>query len=209
MKILVVAATYKEVEAFARLNNKVEILICGLGIPSTVYHITKKILLQKYDVVIQAGIGGSFTKNIKKGEVVIIERDAFGDIGAEEKGKFKTIFEFGFENKNEFPFDNGWLINTSNIFKKSHLKKVKAITINKITDSKTQQMQLKKIFNADVESMEGAALHYVCLQQNIDFIQVRSISNKVGERNKTKWLIKEAIENLAVELESLIDLINK
>ena len=58
-------------------------------------------------------------------------------------------------------------------------------------------------FNADIETMEGAALHYVCLQEDIPFIQIRTISNFVGERDKTKWKLKDAIENLNIELDKL------
>jgi futalosine hydrolase len=36
------------------------------------------------------------------------------------------------------------------------------------------------------------------------FIQLRSISNYIGERDKTKWKMKEAIENLNAELLKLI-----
>ena len=39
---------------------------------------------------------------------------------------------------------------------------------------------------------------------NIPFLQMRSISNKVGERDKNKWKIKEAVENLNIELIKLI-----
>jgi futalosine hydrolase len=52
--------------------------------------------------------------------------------------------------------------------------------------------------------MEGAAFHYVCLQEEIPFIQLRSVSNYVGERNKSKWQIKKAVENLNKELLNLI-----
>ena len=52
--------------------------------------------------------------------------------------------------------------------------------------------------------MEGAAFHYVCLQQKIKFLQLRSISNRVGERDKTKWAMKEAIANLNIELKKLV-----
>ena len=65
--------------------------------------------------------------------------------------------------------------------------------------------QFVQSFNADIETMEGAALHYVCLQEHIPFLQIRSISNHVGERDKTKWKIKEAIENLNKELQILIN----
>jgi futalosine hydrolase len=50
-------------------------------------------------------------------------------------------------------------------------------------------------YQADIESMEGAALHFVCLQEGIPFLQIRGISNFVGERNKAKWDLKSAIEN--------------
>jgi futalosine hydrolase len=59
-------------------------------------------------------------------------------------------------------------------------------------------------FDADVESMEGAALHYVCLQQQQSFLQLRGISNAVGERNKEKWATGEAVTNLNKELKILI-----
>jgi futalosine hydrolase len=205
MKILVVAATQMEIAAFIKQNNSCDILICGVGIPSTIYHLTKKLLPQDYDLIIQAGIAGSFKKTFKCGEVVIAKKDAFGDIGVEENKNFKTIFQLGFGNKNQSPFNNGWLVNNSEELSLSHLKKVKAITINKISDSRKQTRQIQKIFNADIESMEGAAFHFVCLQQNIPFLQMRSISNKVGERNKKKWDLKTAIQNLNNELILLVN----
>jgi len=55
-----------------------------------------------------------------------------------------------------------------------------------------------------VESMEGGGLHYVCLQEHIPFLQLRSVSNAIGERDKTKWDIKAAITNLNTRLMVLL-----
>jgi futalosine hydrolase len=52
--------------------------------------------------------------------------------------------------------------------------------------------------------MEGSALHYVCLMENIPFIQLRSISNYIGERNKKKWDMQDSIKNLNNELVKLV-----
>jgi futalosine hydrolase len=84
------------------------------------------------------------------------------------------------------------------------LPAVKAITVNKVSDSLIQKRQAMINFAPEIESMEGAALHYVCLQENIPFIQIRSISNLIGERDKSKWNFKEAIVNLNRELIKLI-----
>jgi futalosine hydrolase len=53
--------------------------------------------------------------------------------------------------------------------------------------------------------MEGAALHYVCLMEKIPFLQIRSISNYIGERNKKNWNMKESIINLNKELIRLLE----
>ena len=65
-----------------------------------------------------------------------------------------------------------------------------------MTDNALQVNELFEKFNPGIESMEGAALHYVCLLQKVSFLQLRSISNMVGERDKSKWAMKEAINNL-------------
>jgi len=84
------------------------------------------------------------------------------------------------------------------------LKKVIGVSTNEITTSKQKVKFYKDTFNPVVESMEGAALHYVCLMEQIPFLQLRSISNYIGERNKKNWNMKESIINLNKELISLL-----
>jgi futalosine hydrolase len=205
MQILLIAATAPEIEPFTTANGQVDVLITGVGIPSTMYHLQKRIHQLDYDFIIQAGIAGSFKNDIELGKTVLVQQDCFADLGFEEKGNYTTVFDTAFANKDEFPFTDGWLVNLNEALLKSDLKKVSAITVNKVSDSELQKQQFISTFNAAIESMEGAALHYVCLQEQIPFLQIRSISNYVGERDKTKWRMKEAIENLNKELAALIN----
>lgn len=208
MQILVIAATKHEIGPLFALNAPINILITGIGVPSTIYHLQKRITQMNYDFIIQAGIAGSFNDNIELGQTVIVQQDCFADLGIEENENYTPIFKTALTNENEFPFENGWLVTPDNDMKYGNLPKVKAITVNKISDSVLQKQQFKNTFNADLESMEGAALHYVCLQEKISFVQIRSVSNYVGERDKTKWKIAEAIENLNKELAILINALN-
>ncbi len=205
MNLLIVAATEFEIEPFTRHKNEADILITGVGIPATVYHLTQKLLTENYDFAIQAGIAGSFMNNFTLGDVVAIKQDTFADIGIEENGKMKTLFESNFLDKNKFPFSNEWLVNPDSNFEKVALPFVNGITVNKVSDNSIQNNWALKKFGATVESMEGAAFHYVCLQQKINFLQIRSISNRVGERDKSKWELKAAIENLNKELLKIVD----
>jgi futalosine hydrolase len=205
MQILLIAATATEIEPFTAANSQVDVLITGVGVPSTIYHLQKRIHQMDYDCIIQAGIAGSFSNQMSLGQVVLVKQDCFADLGIEEKGNYTPIFNTAFADKDEFPFTDGWLMNADDNLKYSDLPKVNAITVNKVSDNELQKQQFLQTFDADIETMEGAALHYVCLQEQIPFLQIRSISNHVGERNKTKWEIKEAIQNLNTELQRLIN----
>jgi futalosine hydrolase len=91
--------------------------------------------------------------------------------------------------------------------KKVKLKKVRGVSVNEITTSKQKVKLYRETFNPVVESMEGVALHYVCLMEKIPFMQIRAASNYIGERNKKKWSMKESIINLNKELIRLLQII--
>jgi futalosine hydrolase len=213
MKILVVSATEHELNLSALKNKKktleTDVLISGIGIASATYHITKRLMKKKYDIAIQAGIAGTFKSELNFGETVFVSADAFGDLGIEENGIFKNLFVSKLAGKDDFPFKDGWLVNHHKLLNSGLLKTVKAVTVNKITTDREHVERQKNFFNAHVESMEGAAFHYVCLNMNTPFLQLRSISNEVGERDKTKWRLTEAIGSLNNELSKTIQLFSK
>jgi futalosine hydrolase len=203
MKILVVAATEMEIAPFIAQNNQAEILITGVGAPACLYALTKKLLQQQYDLVIQAGIAGTFKNQFALGETFAIKTDLFADLGIQEGNNFYSLFDGGFLKPDTIPYTNAQLINTTENY--YGLKIANAITINTVSDSLPQTELYKKKYDADIESMEGAAFHYVCIQENVSFLQIRSISNFVGERVKTNWKMKESIESLN---ENLIRIVN-
>jgi futalosine hydrolase len=205
MKVLIVAATEFEIKPLIQAQRNVEMLITGIGSSATIYHLTKKLLTNHYDLVIQAGIAGMFAGKFTLGAVVFVKEDAFADVGIEEKGELRTFFEYGFLDKNEFPFSDGKLLNPSAILEKISLPAATAITVNMVSDNFVHNENFRQKYHADIESMEGAAFHYVCLQHKINFLQVRSLSNVVGERDKSRWVIDSSIRNLNDELAKIID----
>jgi len=205
MQILLAAATEYEIEPFMREHPSADILITGIGVPSTIYHLTRRIHLIDYDIVIQAGIAGTFLPEFELGKVVLVHADTFADIGVKSLDIFSTIFETGLADADHLPYTEGWLINLSPLFESNSYEKVKSITVNMITDNKDDIALMSLKYNAVLETMEGAALHYVCLQEEVPFMQIRAVSNYIGERDKRKWAMKKAIENLNKELLIMYD----
>lgn len=165
---------------------------------ATCFSLSRRLLKNKYDFVLGAGIGGAFSQSILLGECVVVANDTFGDLGAEDHEKFIDVVDMGFQLASEFPFEDGWLCNNFKAvpFELDQLKIVSAISVNTVSGSaNTIKNRLEK-YAPDVESMEGAALHFVCLQLDIPFLQVRAISNYVTPRDHDAWEISKAIKSL-------------
>ena len=200
--ILVVAATAKEINPFIELTrtgnfNNSDILISGIGLTASTYHLAKQLALKKYDLVIQAGVAGCFDLRIPLGSVVAVKQDAIADQSVIELQKLRTLFDLKLVPQDQYPYKKGWLINPNKeVLKKIKLKIVKGVSVNQISTSKQMIKFYREVFEPVTESMEGAALHYVCLMENVPFVQIRSISNYIGERNKKKWDMMDSIANL-------------
>jgi futalosine hydrolase len=199
MKILVIAATSFEIQpaidAFASSN--VQFRVTGIGMLATAVSLTKLVLLEKPDIVIQAGIAGTFATHLPLGKVLAINTETIGDLGVQENDNWQDVFDLKLVDANSVPFTNKQLPNPYlaqlNILA---LEEVPAITVNEISTNQQRILQLQAKYNPTIESMEGAALHYVCTDLHVPFIQLRSISNYIGERDKTKWQMQQAITNL-------------
>ena len=205
MKILLVSSTQQEIEPFLQQKRHMDVLISGVGIASATYNITKQLLHHRYDLVIQAGVAGLFSSNgngngsPQMTDVVAVSKDVFGDLGAYEDRQFKSINDLQLSN------DLEWLHNNNQpLLDKLPYKKVTALTVNTVTDDKAIINALQQKWSAVIESMEGAVLHYVCTEKEISFIQLRAICNHVGERDKSKWQLKEAITKLNAAISDTI-----
>ena len=214
MNILLISATAKEIAPFfeyyrnSKRAQNIDILITGIGLTAATYHLLKQVNLKRPDLIIQAGVAGCFNKKIPLATVVMVEKETIADQSVIELKRLKTIFDLELVPHDQFPFEHGWLVNDHELLKRSKLKKVKAISVNEITTSKQRVKFYKKAFNPLIESMEGAALHYTCLMEKISFIQLRSISNYITERDKKKWDMKKSIVRLNDELINLVETLN-
>jgi futalosine hydrolase len=213
MHLLLVSATEFEIsETAAWLDThsmglnalEVKLLISGIGQLQTAYALQKKILVRRPDLVIQAGIGGSAALE-DTGKTFAIRSEEMADLGVMEKAGFSNIFDMGLDIPDRFPFRQGKLKNPYQfLLEWSELSLRDGITVNEIKSADFSGFQRNQPLV--VESMEGAALHYVGLMEEIPFLQIRSVSNVLGERNKKHWKLNEARESLH---ESLIFLIQK
>jgi futalosine hydrolase len=190
MKTLIVAATNSEItsEIIKSLPN----LITGVGMVNTAINLTKELVGNNFDFVVNMGIAGSFSSDILIGDVVEVVEDKFSEIGFENGVSFSEFSELNVKTSYEIKGE-------------TTLRKVKSITVNTVHGNEKSIDDIVKTLNPDIESMEGAAVFQVCKKFKIPCVQIRSISNKVEVRNKENWNSGLAISNLNKQVEKFID----
>jgi futalosine hydrolase len=219
-KILYITATYSESDTLKNIrgimsvpggsrsgNIEISSLVTGVGSISTAWALKQWISVnEKPDLAINAGIAGSFKEEFAIGDVVMPVSDCFADAGIEDGENFLTLSEAGLSGADEFPYRDGLLLadNRYTLRMKSILKPVRAITVSTATGSEATIKKLVNKFNPDIESMEGATFFYICTREKIPFLALRAISNRVEPRDKSKWNIALALNNLSEKLNEVI-----
>ncbi|OOP57440.1 MAG: futalosine hydrolase [Candidatus Brocadia carolinensis] len=176
----------------------IDILITGVGLMHTAYFMGKVLANNTYNLALQFGIAGSFRRDIAIGLTVNVVEEVVADLGAEDKENFLDALELHLLSPDQFPYQAGKLLNKTpdSAYGTSELKKVKGISVNKVHGYQHSIDKIIQKYQPDIESMEGAAFFYACLMERVPCLQIRTVSNYIEDRNKDRWNIPLAIENL-------------
>ena len=196
MKILIVSATYLEIEPlllqfnfekevnqklkrYSYNKHQIDVLIPGVGMTCTAYWMGKTLNSKIYDVALNLGLAGSFDNDLTTGTTVHITTDRISKLGAEDGESFLSLVDMDLIVDEDSILNQGEMKNTIPIENPAidALEKVSALTVNTAHGDEISIQKIKKLFNPQVESMEGAAFFYACLLEGITCSQIRTISN--------------------------------
>lgn len=80
-----------------------------------------------------------------------------------------------------------------------------SITVAGVTGDIERAQALQYRYNAATENMEGFSLALAARQRGIAFLEIRTVSNQVGQRNKKRWRVKSALGSLETLLPTLLE----
>jgi futalosine hydrolase len=210
MKVLIVAATNEEVaglKSVLEIENKgshhVEILITGIGSLSACYVLLSYLNNKSFDLIIQAGICGSVSKNVELGSLVNVVSDQIVDLGASSNHGFINFAESLIQNGQILRWKNN-CNHYSHFFE--NMIQGDGITANICHGDAYWVDYLNENYPNAFESMEGAAFFMVTSNLSISAFQIRAVSNYVEIRNRDSWEKDLAISNLN---QFLIKLLNE
>ena len=223
MRILVVTATAAEVapltgalrpcaaagevQSITRDAHSIDVLTTGVGMVATGVWTSRALLRDRYDLVLNLGLCGSFRPELPPGTVVHIVADRLSELGAEDDDAFLSVHDLQLLGTDEFPFASGELRNANPPGNETlaRFRTVRGITVNTVHGNDASIARVVERLDPDVESMEGAAFMYACLIAGMPFAQVRAVSNLVERRNRGGWKLRDAIDALGEAAFAIID----
>jgi futalosine hydrolase len=195
--ILIVCAVAKEL-AFLEPQPHVEVLVTGVGPVDASANVSRALAQSSYELVINAGIAGGFDGGAAIGDGVVVGEDAF---------------ELDLETGDPIFLPDGLRAHdrvTSDLTLLEALVELgfsaqRGITVSRVTATEATAARLAQR-GAQTESMEGFAVLRAAEIAGVRAIQVRGISNRVGDRAQSRWDFNAGVTGLQRVLGGLLTL---
>jgi len=206
-KTLIVAATMPEIEPSLDWlqSRNIDVLVAGVGMPATIYALAKKLQQERYELVVNVGVGGILGRNAPLGEVYRVVQDEIFRFGAEDGEGFITMEELGF-GRSVFAERQPENLSVRMETALASLKTVRGITVNTVHGSARSICRLRQHYPDGnlMESMEGAGVFLVADAERVAVLQFRAASNYIEPRNRAGWEMERAIGQLNVFLRDFL-----
>jgi len=199
--ILVVCAVAAELQGFAR--DGVTVLETGVGPVDAALATARALATGTYRAIINAGIGGGFRGRATVGDVVIVDAEYYVELGRED-GEPLVL-------------PGGRTLATSATSSAAFLAAAReridaatfgsGVTSATITTSDARAAALNERYAPSVESMEGFAVLRAAALAGVPAIEVRGISNLVGDRATSGWDFRSGSAAALRGLDALLSVI--
>ena len=165
------------------------------------------------------------------GDVVIATREVYSDTGSSSPGGRLSARDLGWpialvdgtESHGVFPIDGRLVIaaleaisdaatrtdaSPPGAIRPDQYPRVVAgpcVTASLVTGLSSEAEELSSRWEAVAESMEGAAAAHICALYGTPFLEVRGVSNLVGERDRAAWEVPRAVAAASWAARAIVD----
>lgn len=195
MTLLVVTAVAAERDAVLTGLPGVDVVAVGVGSAAAAAGTARLLATGGYHAVVCAGIGGGF--DVEPGAIVLGTHSVAADLGAESPDGFIPLSELGF-GLDAYPADPALLAALP------FPTRGPVLTVNTVTGTATSTDALRKRYpDAVAEAMEGFGVASAAAGAGVPFVELRTISNPVGPRDRGAWRIGDALAALTTAARAL------
>ncbi|WP_432776177.1 futalosine hydrolase [Brevibacillus gelatini] len=200
-RILVVTSVAAERDAVLQglgADERFTVIVGGVGPASAAASTARALAESRYDLVICAGICGGFVGRAEVGSIAVASEIVCADLGAETPDGFCSVDELGFGSA-RVPVPGELAKQVERAMQSAGLPVGRGpiLTLSTVTGTaETAQALADRMPEALAEAMEGYGVAVAAQAAGVPVLEIRTVSNAIGPRNKAAWRIKDALESL-------------
>ncbi|MDR9503923.1 futalosine hydrolase [Brevibacillus agri] len=200
-RILVVTSVAAERDAVMQglgEDARFTVAVGGVGPASAAASTARALAKAQYDLVVCAGICGGFVGRTEVGSIAVASEIVCADLGAETPDGFCSVDELGFGSA-RVPVAGELAERVERAMQKAGLPVGRGpiLTLSTVTGTaETAQALADRMPEALAEAMEGYGVAVAAHAAGVPVLEIRTVSNAIGPRDKSAWRIKDALEAL-------------
>jgi futalosine hydrolase len=196
--ILLACAVAKEL-AFLAPRPHVEVLVTGVGLVEAASNVSRALAQSTYDLVVSAGIAGALGDAAAIGEGVVVSEEHL---------------EVDLENGAPLALPDGLTVvdrcasslDIVDRLAELGFAALRGVTVARVTAGEATAQRLMSA-GAQIETMEGFAVLRAAEIAGVRAVEVRGISNRVGDRARSGWSFPAGVAGLEQIITALLPLV--
>ncbi|KQV24145.1 MULTISPECIES: futalosine hydrolase [unclassified Kitasatospora] len=171
-------------------GTEVDVLVAGVGPTAAAVSVAAVLAAHPYDLVISAGIAGGFVPRAPIAAIVLAEEIVVADLGAQTPEGFRDVTELGFGRIRYTPPSGAVRLAADALDAATGT----VLTVSTVTGSAERAAELTARHpHAVAEAMEGYGVSQAAERYGVPMLELRTVSNPVGPRDRAAWRIGEAL----------------
>ncbi|MBK6917451.1 MAG: futalosine hydrolase [Deltaproteobacteria bacterium] len=188
-------------EGEALLRHGLPRLQLGVGKTRASFELTRALVSEPGAGVVVVGVCGAFRgRGLAIGDICVVAQDREIDEGVQTPAGFLDLQALGLTAPCEARADEAM---TARAAATLACPAVAGVTVS--TCSGTDALAAARARSgAAIETMEGAAIAWVCAELGVPWIAVRAVSNYTGDRDRAGWDLRRAMVALGGAVDRLV-----
>ena len=181
---------------------EVQVVETGIGAVNAAHALTCVLESVRPVLVLQVGVGGGYPgAGLEIGALALASSESYGDVGVRTRKGWQSAELIGIPLLqqeeayfNHFPLDEALVSRARDLLVAAAwdgaVPRVQVgpfVTVQECSGLTTLGREREQHFKALCENMEGAAAAHLCRLYGVSFLEIRSISNKVEDRQIEQW----------------------
>lgn len=180
--------TYAKMKYISGTINGKEVVMTECGIGKVNAAMSTQVMIDKYnpDVIINSGIAGSVSKELKIGDIVISKDCVQHDFDGTQMGDPKGLIQYNDETRIDIPVSEDVaqkLFEACKDIENTNVKIARIATGDIFVADKAMRQSIADEFDAVACEMEGGAVAQVCYRNEVPCAVLRCISDDFDEND--------------------------